>query len=90
MLGLDVLWDIPSVAERDSLVVSSLLRTLYVGTKSILPPRSTMASFFKEHFPGLRYLHQRYNKVEWGCIMRENDYIVYYFQQSSKYCRGDW
>lgn len=89
-LGLDVLWDIPSVAERDSLAVSSLLRTLYVGTMNILPPRSTVASFLKEHFPGLRYLHQRYNDVEWGCIMRKNDYIGHYFRRGSKYCRRDW
>ena len=89
-LGLDILWDIPSVAERGCLVVSSLLRTLYVGIRSILPSRSTMASFLKEHFPGLRYLHQRHNSVEWRFIMREKNYIGYYFKRGSKYCRGDW
>ena len=58
-LGLDVTWDEePPSVKRHSLVVSSLLRTLHVGTRH---PSSRnygqVAKFLKRHFPGLQYLY---------------------------------
>ena len=78
-LGLDVIWDEESLsAKRHSLVVSSLLQTLYVGFRG---PNSRnfggVAKFLKRCFPGLQYLYYHllwHKHTQWTCVMDANRY----------------
>jgi hypothetical protein len=78
-LGLEVSYDeISSSAQRDSSVMSQLLRTLHVGVNT-LPVRHIRqtAKFLKEHFPGLQFLyhHPRYDQgAVWQSVVEVNGY----------------